>query len=100
MLRNPRSASALLALALATGAALAASAPAATSHKRPPGLAFRGEVILPTGTMFAGTQGGGLSGIQYAGLDVDSANPTGAVALYTGLGYGVRHRTIRFGKAL
>jgi hypothetical protein len=26
------------------------------------------------------------AGMEYAGLDVDSANPTGAVALYTGLG--------------
>jgi ribosomal protein S18 acetylase RimI-like enzyme len=39
-------------------------------------------------------------GMQYAGLDVDSENPTGAVALYTGLGYAVRHRTIRYTKAL
>jgi hypothetical protein len=67
MFGRARSASALLALALAVAAAVAASAPAATSHKRPPGLEFRGEVILPTGTMFAGTQVGGLSGIQYAG---------------------------------
>ena len=40
------------------------------------------------------------SGMQYAGLDVDSANPTGAVALYTGLGYAVRHRTVQFSKPL
>jgi mycothiol synthase len=40
------------------------------------------------------------AGMQYAGLDVDSENPTGAVALYTGLGYRVRHRTIRFHKDL
>jgi mycothiol synthase len=38
--------------------------------------------------------------LQYAGLDVDSANPTGAVALYTGLGYAVRHRTITYAKDL
>ena len=54
-------------LALAVAAIVAASAPAATSHKRPPSLEFRGEVIFPTGTTFEGTQVGGLSGIQYAG---------------------------------
>jgi hypothetical protein len=67
MLGHARTASALLALLLVVGAMLAASAPAATSHKRPAGLEFRGQVILPTGTMFAGTQVGGLSGIQHAG---------------------------------
>jgi ribosomal protein S18 acetylase RimI-like enzyme len=40
------------------------------------------------------------SGMQFAGLDVDSANPTGAVALYTGLGYTVRHQSIRYTKPL
>ena len=40
------------------------------------------------------------AGMRYAGLDVDSANPTGAVALYTGLGYTVRHRTVQFLKPL
>jgi hypothetical protein len=65
MLGHPRSASALLVLAVA--AALAASAPAATTHKRPPGLEFRGQEVLPTGTVFEGTQVGGLSGIQHAG---------------------------------
>jgi hypothetical protein len=65
MLRLARSASALLALALA--AVVAGSAPAAPSHKRPPGLEFRGQVTFPTGTMFEGTQIGGLSGIDYAG---------------------------------
>jgi mycothiol synthase len=39
-------------------------------------------------------------GMEYAGLDVDSENPTGAVALYTGLGYEVRHRTTQFHKTL
>jgi hypothetical protein len=65
MLGYARSATALLALAVA--AVVAVSAPAANQHKRTPGLEFRGEVILPTGTMFEGTQVGGLSGIQYAG---------------------------------
>jgi hypothetical protein len=54
-------------LTLAVAAALTASAPAANSHKRPPTLEFRGEVIFPTGTTFEGSQVGGLSGIQYAG---------------------------------
>jgi len=67
MLTRARFGSALLVLALVAGAAGAASAPAATQHKRPPSLEFRGEAILPTGTTFAGTQVGGLSGIQYAG---------------------------------
>jgi hypothetical protein len=66
MLVRARFGSALLALALLAGAA-AASAPAASHHQRPPSLEFRGEVILPTGTTFGGTQVGGLSGIQYAG---------------------------------
>ena len=67
MLGHARSGSVLLALTLAVAAALAVSAPAANQHKRPPALEFRGEVILPTGTMFEGTQVGGLSGIQHAG---------------------------------
>ena len=67
MLVRARIGSALLALAFVAGAAGVASAPAATHHKRPPSLEFRGEVTLPTGTTFAGTQVGGLSGIQYAG---------------------------------
>lgn len=33
------------------------------------------------------------AGMESAGLDVDSENPTGAVALYEGLGYRVAHRT-------
>jgi len=40
------------------------------------------------------------AGLQYAGLEVDSANPSGAVALYTGLGYTVRHRTVQYLKPL
>jgi hypothetical protein len=67
MFGRARLGSALLAFALAVAAAVVASAPAATEHKRPPSLEFRGELILPTGTTFAGTQVGGLSGIQHAG---------------------------------
>jgi 3-phytase len=59
-----RSAFALVVVTMLAGAA---SAPAATEHKKQPTLEFRGEVIFPTGTAFAGTQVGGLSGIQYAG---------------------------------
>jgi mycothiol synthase len=40
------------------------------------------------------------AGMEYAGLDVDAANPTGAVALYTGLGYEVRHQTVQYLKPL
>jgi ribosomal protein S18 acetylase RimI-like enzyme len=36
--------------------------------------------------------------IQYAGLDVDSDNPTGAVGLYNALGYQVRHRAAHWTK--
>jgi mycothiol synthase len=39
-------------------------------------------------------------GIQYAGLDVDSDNPTGAVGLYSALGYQVRHRSAHWTKTL
>jgi mycothiol synthase len=39
-------------------------------------------------------------GIQYAGLDVDSDNPTGAVGLYSALGYQVRHRAAHWTKGL
>jgi mycothiol synthase len=39
-------------------------------------------------------------GIQYAGLDVDSDNPTGAVGLYNALGYQVRHRAAHWTKDL
>jgi hypothetical protein len=69
MLRCVRSKSALvsLMLALVAAAAVSASAPASISHRRPPTLEFRGQVILPTDTMFEGTQVGGVSGIQYAG---------------------------------
>ena len=58
----------LLALVLAAGVA-AGPAAAANAHKKPPTLEFRGQAIIPTGTTFAGTQVGGLSGIQYAGGD-------------------------------
>jgi mycothiol synthase len=41
-----------------------------------------------------------VDGIQYAGLDVDSDNPTGAVGIYSALGYQVRHRALHWTKAL
>ena len=56
---------ALLALALVTTASAAAPAATRTSAHRASSSAA--QVILPTGTMFQGTQVGGLSGIDYAG---------------------------------
>ena len=47
-----------------------ALAPAATAKKGPkhlPTLEFRGQVIIPTGTTFEGTNVGGLSSIAHAG---------------------------------
>jgi hypothetical protein len=63
-----------------------ALAPAATAKKGPkpgkhaPKLEFRGQAIIPTGTMFEGTNVGGLSSMAYAGgekfyaLSDDQAN--------------------------
>ena len=56
--------------ALLVAALTAAYAPAAPSKQKPkhaPNLEFRGQVIVPTGTTFTGTNVGGLSGIAYAG---------------------------------
>jgi hypothetical protein len=50
-----------------------ALAPAATAKKGPkhlPKLEFRGQVIVPTGTTFEGTNVGGLSSIAHAGRGV------------------------------
>ena len=44
---------------------MAGSAPGAAGTSKVPGLEFLGQVIVPTGTTFAGTQVGGLSGIAY-----------------------------------
>lgn len=83
MLGSGRSRTAWAALALAALLATAALAPAATGKKGPkrgPKLEFRGQVIIPTGTTFQGTQVGGLSGIAHAGggtfytLSDDQAN--------------------------
>jgi hypothetical protein len=41
------------------------AAAAALGHGRSPDLAFRGQAIVPTGTMFDGTTVGGLSSITY-----------------------------------
>ena len=55
-------------VALLVAASAAALTPAASSkQKRGPTLEFRGQVILPTGTTFQGTNVGGLSSIAYAG---------------------------------
>ncbi|HEU6444328.1 MAG TPA: esterase-like activity of phytase family protein [Gaiellaceae bacterium] len=57
-------------LALAALLATAALAPAATAKKGPkrlPALEFRGQAIIPTGTMFQSTNVGGLSSIAHAG---------------------------------
>jgi mycothiol synthase len=48
----------------------------------------------------ASMQSFAAGGMQYAGLEVDSDNPTGAVGLYTSLGYSVRHRTAHWTKDL
>ena len=83
MIGTGRSRAAWTAIALGVLLATAALAPAATAKKGPKhssGLEFRGQVIVPTGTMFQGTQVGGLSGIAYAGgttfytLSDDQAN--------------------------
>ena len=71
-----RSRTAWAALALFALLAAAVFAPAATAKKKQkpdkaakhaPALEFRGQVIIPTGTTFAGTTVGGLSSIAYAG---------------------------------
>ncbi|HEX7254450.1 MAG TPA: esterase-like activity of phytase family protein, partial [Gaiellaceae bacterium] len=70
MLGHRRSRPLWAALALAALLATAALAPTATAkkgHKRAPTLEFRGQAIIPTGTMFQGTNVGGLSSIAYAG---------------------------------
>ncbi|MGZ8701908.1 MAG: esterase-like activity of phytase family protein [Gaiellaceae bacterium] len=81
-----RSKAAWAAIALAALVATAALAPAAVAKKgpkhgsKPSALEFRGQAIVPTGTMFQGTQIGGLSGIAHAGgttfysLSDDQAN--------------------------
>ena len=83
MIGTGRSRAAWTAIALGVLLASAALAPAATAKKGPkqsPSLEFRGQVIVPSGTTFQGTQVGGLSGIAYAGgttfyaLSDDQAN--------------------------
>lgn len=54
-----------LATALATVAAVLVSAVPAAAGGRSPDLEFRGEAIVPTGTMFEGTTVGGLSSITF-----------------------------------
>ncbi len=75
MLGTGRSRTAWTVLALAAllvTAVTAAYAPAANTKKskpkkHSPTLEFRGQLIIPTGTMFQGTNVGGLSSIAYAG---------------------------------
>jgi hypothetical protein len=71
MLGSGRSRAAWTAIALVALLATAALAPAASGKKgkgkKPPQLEFRGQEIIPTGTMFMGTNVGGLSSIAYAG---------------------------------
>ena len=40
------------------------------------------------------------AGMDVASLDVDSANPTGALALYTGMGYAPVNRSMTWEKQL
>ncbi len=60
---------------------------------------WRGQGLAKT-LLTASMQAFAASGMQYAGLDVDSDNPTGAVGLYSALGYQVRHRAAHWTKTL
>lgn len=55
---------------------------------------------LAKALLSASMQAFAADGIQYAGLDVDSDNPTGAVGLYNALGYQVQHRSAHWTKGL
>lgn len=50
---------------LALAATIAVATPGAQGKSKVPGLQFLGQAIVPTGTTFAGTEVGGLSGIAY-----------------------------------
>jgi ribosomal protein S18 acetylase RimI-like enzyme len=63
---------------------------------RPP---WRG-IGLARALLVASMQAFAAAGMQYAGLDVDSTNPTGAVGLYSALGYQVRHRAAHWTRTL
>jgi len=63
---------------------------------RPP---WRGQGLAKT-LLTASLQAFAADGMEYAGLDVDSDNPTGAVGLYSALGYQVRHRAAHWTKSL
>ncbi|MBE1875957.1 GNAT family N-acetyltransferase [Myceligenerans sp. TRM 65318] len=52
--------------------------------------AYRGRGLAPV-VMTAGMRAMADDGMQYAALDVDTANPTGAVGLYAALGYEKQH---------
>ena len=53
---------------------------------------------LAKALLAASMQAFAADGMQYAGLDVDSDNPTGAVGLYNALGYQVQHRAAHWTK--
>jgi mycothiol synthase len=61
--------------------------------------AWRG-MGLAKALLAASMQAFAADGIQTAGLDVDSDNPTGAVGLYSALGYLVQHRAAHWTKDL
>jgi hypothetical protein len=79
----------VLAFAATTAVVGSSPAPAAGDRGRLPSLEFVGEQIFPTGTSFAGTQVGGLSGIAYdAGRGVfyslsDDRSQLGPARFYT-----------------
>jgi mycothiol synthase len=53
---------------------------------------------LAKALLSASMQAFAADGMEYAGLDVDSDNPTGAVGLYNALGYQVQHRAAHWTK--
>jgi mycothiol synthase len=55
---------------------------------------------LAKALLAASMQAFAADGMRFAGLDVDSDNPTGAVGLYSSLGYQVRHRAAHWTKDL
>lgn len=60
---------------------------------------YRGRGIA-AGLLWAAMQAFTADGIEYAGLDVDTDNPTGALGLYTRLGYVRERSSVLFTKEL